>query len=283
MKDHQSKANVTSRGIYLLPNLLTTAGLFSGFYAVVSSMNGHFESAAIAIFIAMIFDGLDGRVARITNTQSEFGAEYDSMADMVSFGIAPGLVAYNWALSGLGKFGWLAAFVFVAAAALRLARFNTQIDVIDKRYFQGLASPAAAGVIASIVWLGVEYQVNGQHIGILIGIITIVAGLLMVTNFRYHSFKEVDWKGKVNFIVVLLIVLVFVIVAASPAELLTAIFVLYACSGPITTFRSVKQLKLEHVVGDDDSDADSDEGSAKKTEKLAEQADQTDQEHNKSP
>ena len=245
-----------SRGIYLLPNLLTTAGLFSGFYAVVSSMNNHFEAAAVAIFVAMIFDGLDGRVARITNTQSEFGAEYDSMADMVSFGIAPGLVAYNWALSGMGKFGWLAAFVFVAGAALRLARFNTQVGIADKRYFQGLASPAAAGVIASIVWAGTEYQLNGHDYGFIMGLLTIVTGLLMVSNFRYNSFKEVDWKGKVNFIVVLLIVLVFVVVASSPAELLMAVFVLYACSGPITTVRSVKKLKLEHVVGDEDQDAD---------------------------
>jgi CDP-diacylglycerol---serine O-phosphatidyltransferase len=251
MLNKNSSEQTPTRGIYLLPNLLTTAGLFSGFFAVVSSMNGHFESASIAIFIAMIFDGLDGRVARMTNTQSEFGAEYDSMADMVSFGIAPGLVAYNWALSGMGKFGWLAAFVFVAAAALRLARFNTQVGVADKRYFQGLASPAAAGVIASIVWLGTEYQLNGQDFGIVMGVITIISGLLMVSNFRYNSFKDVDWKGKVNFIVVLLIVLVFVIVAASPAELLTVIFVLYASSGPFTTIRTVKKLKLEHVVGDD--------------------------------
>lgn len=259
MLDKSNSTSSPTRGIYLLPNLLTTAGLFSGFFAVVSSMNGHFEHAAIAIFIAMIFDGLDGRVARMTNTQSEFGAEYDSMADMVSFGIAPGLVAYNWALSGMGKFGWLAAFVFVAAAALRLARFNTQVGIADKRYFQGLASPAAAGVIASLVWLGTEYELNGQDFGLVLGIITIVSGLLMVSNFRYNSFKEVDWKGKVNFIVVLLIVLVFVIVAASPAELLSAIFVLYACSGPFTTIRSVKKLKLEHVVGDDnDSDFSSD-------------------------
>lgn len=255
MLDKSNSTSSPTRGIYLLPNLLTTAGLFSGFFAVVSSMNGHFEHAAIAIFIAMIFDGLDGRVARMTNTQSEFGAEYDSMADMVSFGIAPGLVAYNWALSGMGKFGWLAAFVFVAAAALRLARFNTQVGIADKRYFQGLASPAAAGVIASLVWLGTEYELNGQDFGLVLGVITIVSGLLMVSNFRYNSFKEVDWKGKVNFIVVLLIVLVFVIVAASPAELLSAIFVLYASSGPFTTIRSVKKLKLEHVVGDDnDSD-----------------------------
>ncbi len=251
MNEKQTTDSAKNRGIYLLPNLLTTAGLFSGFFAVVSSMNGHFISAAIAIFIAMIFDGLDGRVARMTNTQSEFGAEYDSMADMVSFGIAPGLVAYNWALSDMGKFGWLAAFVYVACAALRLARFNTQIGIADKRYFQGLASPAAAGVIGSIVWVGSEYQLNGHDYGLIMGVITIVTGLLMVSNFRYNSFKEVDWKGKVNFIVVLIIVLVFVVVASSPAELLAAIFILYACSGPITTIRSVKKLKLEHVIGDD--------------------------------
>jgi CDP-diacylglycerol--serine O-phosphatidyltransferase len=250
MPNNDSSPKNPNRGIYLLPNLLTTAGLFSGFFAVVSSMNGHFESAAIAIFIAMIFDGLDGHVARMTNTQSEFGAEYDSMADMVSFGIAPGLVAYNWALSDLGKFGWLAAFVFVASAALRLARFNTQVGIADKRYFQGLASPAAAAVIASIVWLGSKYQINGHDYGVIIGIITIVFGLLMVSNFRYNSFKDVDWKGKVNFIFVLLIVLVFVVVAASPAELLATIFIIYAFSGPFTTIKNVKKLRLEHVVGD---------------------------------
>ncbi|WP_448549096.1 CDP-diacylglycerol--serine O-phosphatidyltransferase [Thalassotalea fusca] len=257
MSKLEHPTNSPAKGIYLLPNLLTTAGLFSGFYAVVMSMNGHFEKAAIAIFVAMIFDGLDGRVARMTNTQSEFGAEYDSMADMVSFGIAPGLVAYNWALSELGKFGWLAAFIFVAGAALRLARFNTQVGVADKRFFQGLASPAAAAVIASLVWLGTEYEVNGHDYGFVMGLLTIAAGLLMVSNFRYNSFKDVDWKGKVNFIVVLLIVLVFVVVAASPAELLTVIFMGYAISGPVTTIRSVKELKLEHVVGDD-KDADFD-------------------------
>lgn len=255
MPDKNNDDSLQTRGIYLLPNLLTTAGLFSGFYAVVSSMNGHFISAAVAIFIAMIFDGLDGRVARMTNTQSEFGAEYDSMADMLSFGIAPGIVAYNWALSDFGKFGWLAAFVYVACAALRLARFNTQVGIADKRYFQGLASPAAAGVVASIIWVGSEYQINGQDYGYIIGLITIVMGLLMVSNFRYNSFKEVDWKGKVNFVVVLLIVLAFVVVASSPENILLIIFGLYACSGPFTTIRSVKKLKLEHVVGDD-RDAD---------------------------
>lgn len=272
MTDKQLNDTTPTRGIYLLPNLLTTAGLFFGFYAIVSSMNGHFESAAIAIFIAMIFDGLDGRVARITNTQSEFGAEYDSMADMVSFGIAPGLVAYNWALSDMGKFGWLAAFVFVAAAALRLARFNTQVGIADSRYFQGLASPAAAGVIASLVWVGASYGIDGNNYGIIVGIITIISGLLMVSNFRYNSFKEVDWKGKVNFLAVLVIVLVFVIVASSPENVLLIIFALYTCSGPITTIRSVKKLKLEHVVGDDD-DADF---SAEETIKATQDTSDTD-------
>lgn len=253
-----------SKGIYLLPNLLTTAGIFSGFYAIVASMNGNYEKAAIAIFVAMIFDGLDGRVARMTNTQSEFGAEYDSMADMASFGIAPALVIYNWALSSLGKFGWLAAFVFVVAAALRLARFNTQVGVADKRYFQGLASPAAAAVIASIVWVGSEYQINGHDFAVILAPITIISGLLMVSNFRYNSFKDVDWKGKVNFVVILLIVLVFVVIAASPAELLCAVFLLYACSGPFTTIRTVKKLKLEHVVGDGDKQTC--EGSASSSE-----------------
>jgi len=263
MPDKHNDDSLPTRGIYLLPNLLTTAGLFSGFYAIVSSMNGHFISAAVAIFIAMIFDGLDGRVARMTNTQSDFGAEYDSMADMVSFGIAPGLVTYNWALSSFGKFGWLASFVFVACAALRLARFNTQVGVADKRYFQGLASPAAAGVIASLVWVGSEYKISAEEYGLIIGVITIIVGLLMVSNFRYNSFKEVDWKGKVNFVFVLLIVLVFVVVASSPENILLIVFGLYACSGPFTTIRSVKKLKLEHVVGDN-TDADFHQSSSNK-------------------
>jgi CDP-diacylglycerol--serine O-phosphatidyltransferase len=245
------------KGIYLLPNLLTTAGLFSGFYAVVASMNGHFEAAAVAIFIAMVFDGLDGRVARMTNTQSEFGAEYDSMADMVSFGMAPALVAYNWGLSGLGKIGWLAAFIYVAGAALRLARFNTQIGIADKRYFQGLASPAAAALVAGLVWVGGEYDVNGDDYGVVVALVTSLAGLLMVSNFKYNSFKEVNWHGKVPFVALLLIMLIFVVVATEPALVLFVVFALYALAGPINTFRSVDKVKLEHVVGDaDESDAD---------------------------
>lgn len=257
MTEHKLTDSAKSKGIYLLPNLLTTAGLFSGFYAVVSSMNGKFEAAAIAIFIAMIFDGLDGRVARMTKTQSAFGAEYDSMADIVSFGVAPSLVVYNWALSGLGKFGWLASFLFVACAALRLARFNTQVGVADKNYFQGLATPASAAIVASLVWVGTEYQIHGPDYGIAIGIITMLLAVLMVSNFRYSSFKEVDWRSKVNFIVVLVIVLIFVVIASSPAEMLLLIFGLYALSGPVMTVRMVRKLKLEHVVGDSD-DADFD-------------------------
>jgi CDP-diacylglycerol--serine O-phosphatidyltransferase len=244
------------KGIYLLPNLLTTAGLFSGFYAVVMSMNNHFESAAIAIFIAMIFDGLDGRVARITNTQSDFGAEYDSMADMVSFGMAPALVAYNYGLAELGKVGWLAAFIYVAGAALRLARFNTQIGSADKRFFQGLASPAAAALVAGMVWVGVDYDIKGTEIGLIVALVTGFSGILMVSNFKYNSFKEVDWHGKVPFVAILVVLLIFVIVSTAPSLVLFIVFVLYALAGPINTFRTVDKITLEDVVGEAEEDAD---------------------------
>ncbi|MFC3094792.1 CDP-diacylglycerol--serine O-phosphatidyltransferase [Alteromonas sediminis] len=244
------------KGIYLLPNLLTTAGLFSGFFAVVSSMNGRFEAAAVAIFVAMIFDGLDGRVARITNTQSDFGAEYDSMADMVSFGVAPALVAYNWGLTELGKLGWLAAFVYVAGAALRLARFNTQVGIADKRFFQGLASPAAAAVVSGMVWVGVEYDIEGTDLSFIVAAITGLSGLLMVSNFKYNSFKEVNWHGKVPFVALLLIMLIFIVVATEPALVLFIVFSLYALAGPINTFRTVDKVTLDDVVGDHEEDAD---------------------------
>lgn len=242
---------VKNKGIYLLPNLFTTAGLFSGFYAVISSMNGHFESAAIAIFIAMICDGLDGRVARLTNTQSDFGAEYDSLADMVSFGMAPAILVYNWALQDLGKIGWLAAFIYCACAALRLARFNTQVGVADKRFFQGLASPAAAALIAGSIWSGSEYKLDPTDINYLAALITTMTGLLMVSNFRYHSFKEVDWRGKVNFVVMLLLVGVFVIISVEPAIILCLGFYIYALSGPVITINTIKKLKVAHIVGDE--------------------------------
>ncbi|MCH8501856.1 MAG: CDP-diacylglycerol--serine O-phosphatidyltransferase [Aliidiomarina sp.] len=242
------------RGIYLLPNLLTTAGLFSGFYAIVASMNGDFQLAAIAIFVAMVFDGLDGRVARLTNTQSEFGAEYDSMADIVSFGIAPALVAYNWALHDVGKLGWLAAFIFVAGGALRLARFNTAHGTADKKYFQGLAIPSAAAIVAGLVWVGARYEIDPDSVSYIVVFFTIACGLLMVSNFKYHSFKDLDWRENVNFLVLLLVVLIFVVVATAPAIVLFILFTIYAISGPVMTIKSVSKLKLEHILGDPQED-----------------------------
>lgn len=200
------------RGIYLLPNLMTTLALFAGFYAVIAGMNGDFVAGAIAIFIAMVFDGLDGRIARMTNSSSAFGAEYDSLADMVSFGLAPALLLYQWALSDFGKLGWLIAFVYTAGAALRLARFNTQVGVADKRYFQGLPSPAAAALLAGFVWLVETNQINTGFEGDFALIFTLAAGLLMVSNIRFHSFKELNLRDKVPFVTLLVIVLVVVVI-----------------------------------------------------------------------
>lgn len=257
-----NKQAATKRGIYLLPNLLTTAGLFAGFYAVVASMQGAFASAAIAIFIAMIMDGLDGRIARMTNTQSDFGAEYDSMADMISFGIAPALVIYNWALFDLGKIGWLASFVYVVGAALRLARFNTQVATADKRYFQGLASPSAAAIIAGLVWLGADFGWESKPWGIYIAVMTMVVGLLMVSNFRYSSFKEVDWRGKIPFIGVLIIVLIFVLIASEPPLVLFSGFAIYALSGPIMTLWRIKDIKEERNQRKQRESGSSEDGSS---------------------
>ncbi len=223
------------RGIYLLPNLFTTGAMFSGFYAVTSAINGHFETAAIAIFVAMILDGLDGRVARLTNTQSEFGVQYDSLSDMVSFGVAPGLVMYLWVLSSMGKFGIFAAFVHTAGGALRLARFNTQVATADKRYFQGLPSPAAAAILAGFVLICGEYQYDVQSMKYLAAILSITTGLLMVSNFRYSSFKEIDLKGKVPFVVAISVMLAIAFVMAQPQTMLFLLFLGYAVSGPIIT------------------------------------------------
>ena len=224
------------RGIYLLPNLLTTGALFSGFYSIVAAMNQHFGSAAIAIFVAMILDGMDGRIARLTNTQSAFGMQYDSLSDMVSFGLAPSLVIYQWALFGMGKLGWLAAFVYTACASLRLARFNTQATSIDKRYFQGLPSPGAAAVLAGLVWFGSSYGlIDGTTIGAMCFLVTVIIGLLMVSNIRYHSFKEFDLKNRIPFVTFLIIVPVFVLIAIEPALILFFLAIIYAISGPIFT------------------------------------------------
>ena len=228
------------RGVYLVPHLLTTGAMFAGFYAIVAAMNGKFEPSAVAVFIAMILDGLDGRVARMTNTQSDFGAEYDSLSDMVSFGVAPALVMYIWSLSSLvdygwqwGKLGWLGAFIYVAAAALRLARFNTKVGTSDKRYFQGLPSPAAAAVVVGMVWFFYDQQVQGQDVALIALILTIATGLLMVSNVSYYSFKDLDFKNKVPFLAIFAIVLIFVMIAIDPPKTLFAGFLIYAMSGPI--------------------------------------------------
>ncbi|MBN4079098.1 CDP-diacylglycerol--serine O-phosphatidyltransferase [Beggiatoa alba] len=245
------------RGIYLLPNLFTTGCLFAGFYAIVAAMGGRFESAAVAIFIAMVLDGLDGRVARMTNTQSAFGAEYDSLADMVSFGLAPALVVYVWALSDLGKLGWLAAFVYTAGTALRLARFNTQVGTTDKRYFQGLASPAAAAVVAGMVWVGHDYQAQGLSVSIFAAVLTVVMGLLMVSNVRYRSFKDLDLKGKVPFVAILAVVLVFVLISLDPPQVLFAGFAIYAFSGPVVTLLTLRRRRAERrALSEQDSSDD---------------------------
>ncbi len=220
-----------SRGIYLLPNAFTTAALFCGFYAIVMAMNGQFSNAAVAIFAAMVLDATDGRVARLTNTQSEFGAQYDSLSDMVSFGAAPALIVYEWSLRGMGKLGWLAAFVYCAGAALRLARFNTNIAVVDKRFFQGLPSPAAAALVAGFIWLVDDLRIAGADFNWLSWIITVYAGLTMVTNVPFYSFKDVNFKKSVPFIAIFLIVLIFVAVSSDPPKVLFGLFVIYGLSG----------------------------------------------------
>ncbi len=219
------------RGIYLLPNSFTAAALFAGFYAIVMAMSGRYDSAATAIFAAMVLDSLDGRVARMTNTQSEFGAQFDSLADMVSFGAAPALIIYEWSLRGLGKLGWLAAFVYCAGAALRLARFNTNVGVVDKRYFQGLPSPAAAALVAGFLWIMTDSGVQGAHVAWVSFVLTLFAGLTMVTNVPFYSFKDVSLRRSVPFITIFLIVLLIGLIAYQPPLVLFGMFVGYAVSG----------------------------------------------------
>jgi len=229
---------VRRRGIYLLPNLFTTGTLFSGFFAIVAAMDGNFEKAAVAIFAAMFFDGMDGRVARLTGTQSEFGVQYDSLSDMVAFGVAPALVVFSWTLSGLGKVGWALAFIYTAGAALRLARFNTQVATADKRFFTGLASPAAAAVLASTVWVGADQAWVGTSqpygLSILVAVLTGLAGVLMITNIPYHSFKGIDFKGRVPFVVFPVIVLALAIAMIDAPKVIMLVSLGYAFSGPVT-------------------------------------------------
>ena len=230
------------RGIYLLPNLFTTGAMFAGFYAIVAAIGGRYVEAAIAVFVAGILDGLDGRVARLTGTQSDFGVQYDSLSDMVSFGLAPALVLYTWSLASLkeygsawGKIGWAAAFIYAACAALRLARFNTQVGVADKRYFQGLASPAAAGLCMSFVWMVEDLGHSGFEARFVTPFIAAVTGLLMVSRVRYFSFKAWPKSDRVPFIWIPAVVLIIVALTVNTPVVLFAIAVTYVVSGPVMT------------------------------------------------
>jgi len=220
-----------------------TANMLAGFYAIINAMNGNFYVAAAAVFVAMVLDGLDGRVARLTNTQSAFGAEYDSLSDMVAFGVAPALLAFEWALGSMGKVGWMVAFIYVAGAALRLARFNTQIGSTDKRYFIGLASPAAAGVVAGTVWAFSDFGIKGSNMAFAVAILVAAAGVLMVSNIKYHSFKDLDLKGRVPFVAILVVVLVFAVVFSDPPRVLLIIFLAYAASGPVQYLLQLRRRK----------------------------------------
>lgn len=228
---------IRRRGVYLLPNLFTTAAMFSGYYAVLASMSGYFEKASIAVFLALILDGLDGRVARLTNTQSQFGAQYDSMSDLIAFGVAPSVLVYNWGLMGLGKAGWMASFIFAACTALRLARFNVDSDGEDKRFFTGLASPSAAALVTSLIWLFYDLGVSGGGAQAVVLGTTVIAGALMVGNVKYYSFKKVDFKGRVPFGFIVLLLVVFAIIFIDPPKVLFAIFLAYTISGPVWAFK----------------------------------------------
>ena len=221
------------RTIYILPNLFTTAALFSGFYAIVQAMGGRFEAAAMAIFVAMVMDGRDGRIARLTQTQSPFGAEYESLADMVSFGVAPALVMYEWSLVGMGKFGWAAAFLYCVTAALRLARFNTNIGTVDKSFFQGLPSPAAAALLAGLVWIATDMGISGADMHGSAFVLTVFAGTMMVSNVLYWSGKNINLKKSVPFLAVCLFVLGLALISIHPALALFLLCLLYGISGPL--------------------------------------------------
>lgn len=239
---------VRRRGIYLLPNLLTTGAMFAGFYAVIAGMGGDFRAACVAIIVAMFLDGMDGRVARMTNTSSAFGAEYDSLSDMLAFGVAPALICFSWSLSHLGKIGWTAAFIYVACAALRLARFNVQLGSADKKYFVGLASPSAAGLVVFMVWTFHEYQLESNAlVAALAAVVTVLAGILMVINVPYYSFKDLD-KNRVPFVVILAVVLVIVIVSWDPPTVLWAMAIAYAASGPVMAVYNRKKTGSGHAV-----------------------------------
>ncbi|MBY0574605.1 MAG: CDP-diacylglycerol--serine O-phosphatidyltransferase [Undibacterium sp.] len=247
------------RGIYLLPNAFTTAALFCGFYAIVMAMNQEWERSCFAVFMAAVLDSLDGRVARMTNTQSEFGAQYDSLSDMVSFGVAPALIAYEWALKGMGKWGWLAAFVYCAGAALRLARFNTNIAVVDKRYFQGIPSPAAAALVVGFILLMQDLAIAGETVRWFAFTVTLFAGLTMVTNVPFYSFKDVNLKRSVPFVAPLIVVCIYVALVSDPHKVLFGLFVGYALSGYLVLlwrWRNGRPVSLVQMTHDEDTEHD---------------------------
>lgn len=241
----QDGKKISRKGIYLLPNLLTLGALFAGFYAIIAGMNGNFNAAGWAILIAAVLDGLDGRVARMTNTQSAFGAQFDSLADMVSFGVAPALIVFSWTLSSIGNAGWAASFIFMSCAALRLARFNVQLGTVDKRFFMGLQSPVAAGLVTFVVWVAYKYDIQpGVWLSGATAVLTAFVGLLMVSNYRYYSFKEIHFKGTVPYVVFLMAVVLLVVIAQRPHEVLLSMCVVYAISGPvISLYRKISARK----------------------------------------
>jgi CDP-diacylglycerol--serine O-phosphatidyltransferase len=246
--EHKPNSVKPRKGIYMLPNLVTLAALFGGFYSIVMAMNDRFDAATMGVFCAMILDSLDGRVARMTNTQSAFGEQMDSLADMVSFGAAPALISYEWALKGLGRWGWIAAFLYCACAALRLARFNVNTSVIDKRFFQGLPSPAAAAVIAGFIWLINEAGVDGASVSWVMFAICLLSGLSMVTNAPYYSFKDVQMKRSVPFATIVLLALIIAAINIDPPIVLFALFVAYALSGYVVyAWRKARGLRASVI------------------------------------
>ncbi|MCK5092274.1 MAG: phosphatidylcholine/phosphatidylserine synthase [Gammaproteobacteria bacterium] len=263
MKDLENKPR---KAVYLLPNLFTTAGLFAGFYAIIAAMGGRFTVAAIAVIIALLLDGIDGRVARMTNTQSAFGAQYDSLADMVSFGLAPALVMYEWSLASMvdlgwqwARFGWLAAFFYTAMAAMRLARFNVQVDKVEKRYFLGLASPSAATLLVSFIWVCDDLGLKGtdNYLWLPSFFLTIFAGALMISPILYNSFKDGKKRDRIPFMSILKVVLVFVLVSIDPPKVFFIVFLLYSLSGPVQLLvRRVRKKKLLEDVGTQENSSD---------------------------
>ena len=261
MEEPVSRAPVR-RGIYLVPNLITTGALFAGFYAIVAAIDGNFERAGVAVFVAMVFDGLDGRVARWTSTESAFGKEYDSLSDMVSFGLAPAIVTYQWGVARIteygvvwGRTGWLAAFFFAVAAGLRLARFNTR-DASDKRFFEGLPSPSAAAIVAAFVWFSSEWREPGL-VGLVVAFsVTVLAGALMVSRFSYYSFKDINLGGRIPFGYIVLVPLTFMLIAIKPPVVLLILFGLYALSGPVWwMIRGGRRAGRSTVTGHDETNA----------------------------